>query len=318
MTGRLGTSHARQRGVAVITAMLVVTIATVLAVQLMWETSLDLRRTEDMLLWDQAQQYAYGAESWAADILRKDIEDDGGEPIDHLDENWALQVPALSIEGGMMEGRMEDMQGRFNLNNLVNARGEKEEKALTHFRRLLEVLEIQPDAAARIAAAAVDWIDADTTAEFDGAEDDTYTSRIPAHRAANFWFTSETELMAIEGMTPEIYAALLPVVAALPPGTKINLNTAPLPVLRSLQADIGDGGEDRWDADRQKEPCRDPVNLSISIDPDFQNFVGCASSHFGLRINVRIGTTDLSMYSLLQRNGQSVVPRIRSFARELT
>jgi general secretion pathway protein K len=307
----------RQRGVAVITAMLVVTIATLLAVQLVWETSLDLRRTEDMVLWDQAQQYAFGAESWAADILRKDLQDDAGEAIDHLDENWALQVPVLSIEGGFMEGRMVDMQGLFNLNNLVNARGEKEEKALTHFRRLLEVLEIQPDAAARIVAGTVDWIDRDTVAEFDGAEDDTYTSRIPGHRAANFWFTSESELLAIEGMTPEIYGMLSPFVAALPPGTKINLNTAPRAVLRSLQTDIDDGGDDRWEADRQKEPCRDPVDLSITIDPDFQNFVGCASSHFGLRIHVRIGTTDLSMYSLLQRNGQSVVPRIRSFAREL-
>ncbi len=317
MIGVRVSPRARQRGVAVITAMLVVTIATVLAVQLVWETSLDLRRTEDMVRWDQAQQYAFGAESWAADILRKDLEDDGGEPIDHLDENWALQIPALSIEGGLMEGRLEDMQGRFNLNNLVNARGEKEEKALTHFRRLLEVLDIPPDASARVAAGCVDWIDRDTVAEFDGAEDDTYTSRSPAHRAANFWFTSESELLTIEGMTPEIYARLSPYVAALPPGTKINLNTAPLEVLQSLQADIGDGGDDRWDADRKKEPCRDPINLSITIDPDFQNFVGCASSHFGLRVNVRIGTTDLSMYSLLQRNGPSVVTRIRSFAREL-
>lgn len=317
MTPRHTAPPLRQRGIAVITAMLVVTIATVLAVQLVWETSLDLRRTEGMLLWDQAQQYAYGAEAWAADILREDLRNDGGEPIDDLGEAWAQQLPPLSIEGGVMEGALEDLQGRFNLNNLVDSRGRKNEDAFTQFQRLMEVLQIPPDDAARVGSAIVDWIDPGSDAEFDGAEDDVYTSRVPAHRAANFWFTSTSELMAVEGMTREIYTELLPVVSALPPGSRLNLNTAPEAVIRSLGDNISDVDAKAWVTDREKQPCRDPVNLPIQIDAKLQNVVGCASSHFGLRVHVRIGTTHLYMYSLLQRNGQSVVPRLRSFAREM-
>jgi general secretion pathway protein K len=269
------------------------------------------------MLWDQAQQYAYGAESWAGDILRQDLADDGGEAIDDLGEGWAQKLPPLEIEGGVMEGELEDLQGRFNLNNLVDSRGEKDEKALAQFQRLLEILEIPPDAGARVASAIVDWIDHDSSPEFDGAEDDTYTSRIPAHRAANFWFTSTSELMAVEGMTREIYAKLAPAVAALPPGSRINLNTAPEPVVQSLGKDISGVDAQAWATDREKQPCRDPVNLPIQIDAELQNFVACASSHFGLHVHVRIGATDLYMYSLLQRNGEAVVPRVRNFAREL-
>ena len=315
------TPQDRQRGVAVITAMLVVAIATVLAMQIAWETSLDLRRTEGMLLWDQAQQYAYGAESWAGDILREDLQDDGGEAIDDLGEGWAQKLPPLEIEGGLMDGELMDLQGRFNLNNLVNSRGEKDEKALAQFERLLEVLQeredVPPFDVAQVAAAIVDWIDHDSVPEFGGAEDDVYTSRMPAHRTANFWFTSTSELMAIEGMTREVYKVLSPVVAALPPGSRINLNTAPPEVVQSLGENISEVDATAWVETRDKQPCRDPVNLPIQIDTEIQNFVGCASSHFGLNVHVRIGTTDLYMYSLLQRNGQSVVPRVRSFAREL-
>jgi general secretion pathway protein K len=300
--------------------MLVVTIATLLAVHLAWETSLDLRRTEGMMVWDQAQQYAFGAESWAGDWLRKDLQEDGGTSFDNLDENWAqpLQLP---IDGGMMEGALQDMQGRFNLNNLVNAQGEKNEPVVEQFQRLLETLQQQNDGpqfdAAQISAAIVDWIDDDSDPEFSGAEDDTYTSRIPSHRAANFWFTSPSELLAVEGITREIYTALAPFVSALPPPSKINLYTAPEAVIQSLGKNISAVDAAAWIEDRGKEQCVDAGALPIQIEEGLRNLVGCASSHFGLHVHVRIGTTDLYMYSLLQRNGEAVVPLVRNFAREL-
>ena len=72
-----------QRGVAVITAMLVVAIGTIIAVNLMWEGTLDLRRAEAALAADQGLMYVQGAEAWAADILRQDLVDSPNS--DHLD-----------------------------------------------------------------------------------------------------------------------------------------------------------------------------------------------------------------------------------------
>ena len=106
----------QQRGIAVLTAMLVVAIATILAVELIWGTSLDLRRAQNMLERDQAMQVARGMEILAAELLRDDAEN---SDIDSLTERWAENY-GFPFEGGNVVGRLDDMQGRFNLNSLVN------------------------------------------------------------------------------------------------------------------------------------------------------------------------------------------------------
>ena len=64
----------RQRGVAVITALLIVALATVLVAAAMSDFDLDLRRTEATLFTEQAQMYALGAEAWSVRILSDDAE----------------------------------------------------------------------------------------------------------------------------------------------------------------------------------------------------------------------------------------------------
>ena len=110
----------RQRGVALITAVLVVAIGTMIAVNLMWRGTLDLRRAEAALAADQGLLYVQGAEAWAADILRQDLVD--SPDSDNLGEVWAIELPALPVDGGTITGKLEDLQGRFNLNNLDRCR----------------------------------------------------------------------------------------------------------------------------------------------------------------------------------------------------
>src|SRR5690606_13552010 len=69
---RVNALKAKQRGVAVITAMLIVKIGTIIAVNLMWQATFDIRRAESALAADQGLMYVQGAEAWAADILRQD------------------------------------------------------------------------------------------------------------------------------------------------------------------------------------------------------------------------------------------------------
>ena len=135
--------------------MLVVTIGTMIAVNLMWYASLDLRRTTSALAADQGLFFLQGAEAWAGDILRQDQVD--SIESDHLGEIWAADLPPIPVDGGVISGRVEDLQGRFNLNNLVTPQGEEDELARRQFERLLESLQLDPG----IAAIAVDWLDQD-------------------------------------------------------------------------------------------------------------------------------------------------------------
>ncbi len=115
------------------------------------------------------------------------------------------------------------MQGRFNLNNLINDAGEANERQIERFERLLENV----GANRRWARMAADWLDIDTVAGFpDGAEDGNYLSQNPPYLAANGPVTTTTELMALPGMTLEEFQRIQPYVAALPLGTQINICTA--------------------------------------------------------------------------------------------
>ncbi len=219
----------RQRGVALITAIVLVAIATVLAVHIGTRAALDLRRTAGLMALDQGWHVALGAEAWAAEVLRDDLEDSGTTPTDHLGEAWAQPLPPLPVDGGEVRGALEDMQGRFNINNLVTSDRQVNETAVAQFERLLLLVGAQT----RWARIMVDWIDDGTVPEIpEGAEDGTYLSQNPPYRTANVVVSTTTEMMALPGMTREEFERIRPYVAALPVGTTINLCTAKAPGAR--------------------------------------------------------------------------------------
>jgi general secretion pathway protein K len=329
----------RQRGIAALTAMLVVTIATVLAVELVWDLNLDLRRTETMLAREQGLQVAYGLELLAAQLLEADFEDDtegGGLGNDDLLESWAEQY-SFPFEGGQVVGQLADLQGRFNLNNLVTINGARRtggnepDLIKEQFRRLVRIAtaelerdqQVDPDA---VVESVIDWLDADQLADLGGAEDGFYTTLDPPYRAANFWFTSVSELQAVNGITPDAFRALSGLVSALPPSQAarpINVNTAPQAVLRSLSDEVTDAQLADWVERQQSQPFE-------QLQPDFfgegsgaldaTQFppLGIQSGFFQLTVIVSIGTTRLTLYSLLEREitTGAVTTRYRSFDTE--
>src|SRR6185503_17930158 len=193
-------SRRAQRGMALLTAILVVAIGTIIAVNLLWEGTLDQRRAEAALASDQGLMYVQGAEAWAADILRQDLVD--SPDSDHLGEQWAIELPALPVDGGTIAGKLEDLQGRFNINNLIDRNGGENELARRQFERLLSLLEVDP----ALAGAVVDWLDPDTDQRFpSGGEDPTYSDAEPPYHTANSTITSVSELLAVAGFDRESY-----------------------------------------------------------------------------------------------------------------
>ncbi|MDH3861123.1 MAG: type II secretion system protein GspK, partial [Gammaproteobacteria bacterium] len=124
----------RARGVALITALLITALAASVASKLSWDNSLDIRRTMVMLYRDQAIQVAVGSEGWVRSILTDDL---AQTQNDHLGEVWATEIPALPIDSdavqGQILGKLEDLQGRFNVNNLIDGNGELDEAAFDQF-----------------------------------------------------------------------------------------------------------------------------------------------------------------------------------------
>jgi general secretion pathway protein K len=309
----------RERGVALITAMLIVALATTLAIEVSFRQQLHIQRSGAMFELEQARLYGQAVETWAGIILREDREDGA---IDHLGEDWSRQIAYLPIEEGALNASLEDLQGRFNINNLVNG-AEINAVALERFQRLLTLLELPPT----IADAAIDWIDADTGLSGPGGAEDEYYSRLdPPYRTPNRPMRSIQELRLLRGMDEQAFRRLQPFVTALPDLTPININTAKPEVLASLSPRIKpedtegiqeiqkeDGYEsvevflEQFEAQDAEEGAIPPTSLSV------------ASNYFGLRSVIQYAGARADVTSILRRNEQTGAEVVyRSYARDLT
>lgn len=310
-----------QRGIALITAVLIVALATIIAVNVASGGYMEQRRTGTLFALDQGFEVAAGAEAWAADILQQDKTT--GSKTDDLSEQWATPLPPIPVDGGEVAGLIEDMQGRFNINSLVKEEDgvlKPDPRAIARFEQLLEILELEPKWANIIA----DWLDTDDQPQFpDGAEDNVYTSKQPAYRTPNTPVTRASELLAINDFGLERYQKLEPFVTALPIGTSINLCTASPEVLDSLipgqrQFTLA---RDNVTNSRKTQcfPTKQAFEAQLTADQKTELIAGKVvddtSSYFRASIWVTIGTTQLTLYSLLYRaNGTNLVrPILRSF-----
>jgi general secretion pathway protein K len=223
---RLPGPHCR-RGFAVVMAMLIVALAASVAGFMAWQQSMWVRQAENLSNLAQADAIARAAGRWALMAL---VEDGKRSAIDHEGELWATALPLIPVEHGSATIRMVDLQGRFNLNNLVQGL-KPSAPDVAAFRRLLESQGLAPD----LANAVIDWIDADGEPTFPGgAEDIDYLAARPPYRAANRPLIDIGELARVKGFDTAALAKLAPFVAALPATTPLNLNTAPAEVLSAM------------------------------------------------------------------------------------
>jgi general secretion pathway protein K len=349
-----------QRGVALIIALILVALATILATKLTFDGWLERRRTIGIIASEQAFQFGLGAEALAADAIGQIGQTpatpgqatNGQSPTPttstatpnpaagqsagqvNLAQPWAQPTQPMPItapddpEGepiGMLQGAIEDMSGRFNLNNLAhvlrqaNGQLQQDPFPLAQFQRLLVSVGLE----AKWAGIARDWIDADDQpGQPDGAEDAIYTAQNPPYRTGNWPMMSPSELMNMPGFGADRYRKIAPYVTALPTATaQINLCTASGFVLESLADNLSG------------EYSRNPEVLAngrrVGCFPDtatFANVLGKAapqvagrysdtSSYFRLTTRVMLGTTEFTLYSLLWRGqaGGKVTPLLRTF-----
>jgi len=212
-----------ERGVALISVLLVVAVLTGILSQMTLSNQVWLRQVESGTAVAQARQAGRAVQHWVGLILAKDDNELDGRP-----DPWARPLPPMPVSWGELGGRIEDVQGRFNLNNLVTPQGERAPVAARRFRRLLRILELNPG----IADAAADWIDPDNRPQGGwGAEDGFYAGRQPPYQAANRPFAEAAELRLVRGVDGEAWRKLKPHVTALPEATGVNVNTATPEVL---------------------------------------------------------------------------------------
>jgi general secretion pathway protein K len=294
-----GLAVPHQGGVALITALLVVSLATVIAVAMATRQHIDVRLTGNLIHGEQAYAYALGAEAWAQVILRRDSTQ---SDHDSLDEDWATALPPLPVEGGQVSGRIEDLQGRFNLNNLAIKDDKNSDADVAYFRRLLEILKLDP----ALMDALLDWMDADINVRFpNGAEDENYLLSPIPYRAANRMLVDPSELRLVKGFDADAVRLLEPYVTALPQRTRINVNTASPVVLLALNKDFTQSDVEAMIAGRGEKGYA-TVQAFMGQDAlagrKLDESIDVKSNYFLVHTDVIVGQAQTHLQSLLVRD----------------
>ena len=218
-------TNMRQSGLALITVLMIFSLASLLAVGMQMRQKMDVAQASATLAIGQAQIIALSAEDFAKAGLTADgkFDESQNEQMDNVSELWNSEMfNSVPLGPGIVSITIRDLQGLFNLNSLaVNAPAPA--LAKQRFKRLLSELQIDTAIADRVA----EWMDPDSQATY------TYQGLEPAYSAAGLPFTHTSELMLIDGMDKKDFETLEPYVSALPATTPLNVNTAPAEVLQS-------------------------------------------------------------------------------------
>ena len=219
-----------QRGVALLTILLLVVSITVVAGAMLASQKIAIRRSG--LLFDQNQllQDINAGQQLAVTLIRADAK---LNDTDSMQDIWAQPIPPYTLGGHSIGIELRDEGSRFNINNLYH-NGAVDTTALAVFQRLLTQLNLEPD----IAIAVLDYQDTDSEVYQDGGDESVvYTQQ--SNRGAdknlpNQALLSIDQLAEVKGVNAEVLAALRPYITAVPYYLPININTASPVLLAAL------------------------------------------------------------------------------------
>lgn len=257
----------KQKGIVLIIVILAIVLMLTLLTSMIEDQHIFIRRLANQKVAEQSFQYSQGLNAWAERVLHED----SNRTIDSLNEKWAKfgrPEPELAegesesfsldrsteralteeeekrenatIDFGLdtLEYSIDDLQGRFNLNNIGVKDPQQRQGQKRIFLNLLEILELgEFDERDRLYGALLDWLDENDASNANGFESGDYQSKKTPYFAADQKLTSMGELRYVEGFSAEIIKKLKPYVTILPiEGAKININTTSVEVLASLSS----------------------------------------------------------------------------------
>ncbi|MBO0495179.1 type II secretion system minor pseudopilin GspK [Pseudomonas sp. Marseille-Q1929] len=194
---------AKQRGMAIISALLIAAVVAVIAGGMLTRQTVFTRSLEAEQLRVQGQWLLQGSLERSRQMLwearQKDV-------LTRLDQPWAY------AQRGAFEGRIEDEQGKFNLRNLVN-RQLPDAEQLQSFERLCRTLGVDPAVSRRISQRVIGSYEV--------------PAKYPMLRSVD-------ELSAIEGLDPVLLRRLQGYISVLPGQSWVNGNTASAEVLSAV------------------------------------------------------------------------------------
>ena len=297
----------RQRGIAVIIALLLTTLAITIVASLFWQQQVQVRSIENQRLQLQKQWVLLGAIDWASLILREDAK---YSRIDTLDEPWAVPLAEMRldqyVENGLadtdisnttLSGSISDAQARYNLTNLC-PHGIIDPVEVAAFKQLLNNVHLNP---ALAQATADEMAAAQKPPLANTAGGNNQSGPQPMN------LTQVDDLLAVPGFTPEMLDHLKDFVIFLPRTTPVNVNTAPAEVLSARIDGLTLADANTLVAQRSTASFRDISDFTNRLPRNpldaLADTVAVMTTYFLVNGKVRMSRAELEMQALIERNG---------------
>ena len=296
-----------ERGAALLTVLLLVAVIAVIAANALERLRLATRLGANAIGIEQARSFAQAAEVLAVSRVTTLLTQNPGRVT--LAGGWSNAPVNLPLPGGTAVARVTDGGNCFNLNGLVTQAAPgvyaSNPYARLQFARLMRLIGVPAQVADQVAGGAADWIDTDADQQPGGAEDGAYTGQDPPYRTAGTLMADPSELRAVAGVTPDLYARLRPWICTLPvpAASPINVNTLQ-PEQAPLLAMAGDAVPvDAVRAALSRRPAQGFANAgafwTLAGVSDAGGTAGVTTTWFDLRVDVAVGTADLHESALI-------------------
>lgn len=317
-----------EQGVALLTVLLLVAVMAAVSTAILDDIRFGLRRVENARNVGQAQWYALGAESLAQARIRRLFETDPNRTPDP--DQWNGRVFEFPTDdGGMIRASIADGGSCFNLNSVVEGRGDllmRRDLGVDQFEALLGALGVAR--AGALADTLADWIDTDSFRDGQGGEDEAYASGDQAYRTGGTLLAEASELRAVRGFDAAVYERIRPYVCALPTSdlSPLNLNTVRQPELITMltAGAVSPAAARRAIAARPADGWREPSDFWLSppmsaVSPTdaMLDQARLSTRYFTLTAEVVHLDSEVVMSALLERTpAGSVVVRARRWTFE--
>ena len=249
-----------ERGVALIVCLLIMASLTVVVFEFHYEVQVDTALVANSFQALEAEYAARSGVAFCLAMLRQDAELDLTLPpenrTDNLAEQWVAGLEPTQVARGTVAARISDEDGKLNINGVVDEKKptDADGRALNQLIQLFTELEMLSEAdPVQLTNLICDWVDPDSVQRDGGAETPYYESLPVPYICKNSWFDSIEELALVRGFSPEMIFSQRVVTETglyseeeIIPGLadfltvhgrrlgRININTAPEPVLRAL------------------------------------------------------------------------------------
>jgi general secretion pathway protein K len=332
---------ARQRGVAVITALLLTTLAVTIVASLFWQQQVQVRSMENQRLHLQTKWILRGALELSTLILKSRT----GSQLTYtsLDQVWATPLAETRLDqyierdrvqgetfDATLSGSMQDATARYNLTNLSSGPGTRDQEQVAIFARLLANLRIDPALAVKAATLVADadngqlpgsagvggTLGSGTAPPAGGSATPVVATPPRVRGNMPVRLTQVDDLLAVPGYTKEIVDKLREFVIVLPEQGPINVNTAPAEVLAAHFENLSVGQANAAVEQRKRVPINN-VGMIPTYFPGNAPMAGAKlevrSFYFLVQSRIRLDRAALDAQSLVHADasGQATVISVR-------